>query len=149
MPTLLAAAGVEPPSTGLDGEDLALIASGKASRPFVYSQFQRGGQAIYTIVGERWKYAYSAPDDQEFLFDREQDPQESRSLAGVRFCEPARGEMQRELIAYLRSVGETEGLEGDRWRVFPRHEMPRNPDAGLLVQDQAWAKTDIPGYTDA
>ena len=33
-------------------------------------------------------------------------------------------------------------------RLIATAQLPRNPDAGLLVQDHAWAETAIPGYSD-
>ncbi|HUT75411.1 MAG TPA: sulfatase-like hydrolase/transferase [Armatimonadota bacterium] len=147
MPTMLAAADIPGPSTPLDGEDLAAVAAGRSPRQYVYSQYQRAAQAIYTIVGERWKYAYSAPDNREYLFDRQQDPLESRNLAEVHFAEAARRQMREQIIGYLRSAGEADALDGDDWRTYPRHQMPANPDAGLLVQDTPWADTRIDGYT--
>jgi arylsulfatase A-like enzyme len=149
MPTILSAAGTDCRTHPLDGEDLTEIAAGTCRRDYVYSQFAKGGNAIYTIVNERWKYAYSAPDDEEFLFDRVRDPRESRNHAGVAGYAAAQQEMREALIAFLRAAGESDALDGDAWKAYPRKELPRNPDAGLLVQDHPWANTEIPGYTDA
>jgi len=148
MPTVLASAGVDYRTHTLDGENLAEVAAGTCPREYVFSQFAKDGNALYTAVSLRWKYAYSAPDDQEFLFDRVQDPQESRNHAGVVGYTGAQRQMKEALIAFLRDAGETDALDGDTWKVYPRKALPRNPDAGLLVQDHAWAETDIPGYTD-
>ncbi|MBI2940374.1 MAG: sulfatase-like hydrolase/transferase [Chloroflexi bacterium] len=146
-PTVLTACGGEMPSPRLDGVDLADVASGAAGRAAVFSQFQREGQAIYTAVTARWKYAYSAADDREFLFDRVEDPQETRNRAGLLFCRDALAGMRQMLITELRAAGETAGLDGERWKGFPREEVPADPDSGLLVQDHRWAETRIPGYT--
>ena len=50
--------------------------------------------------------------------------------------------MRAALIAHLRAGGETAGLDGEHFRAFPPFAMPRNPDAGLLVQDGyvPWAR---------
>ena len=149
MPTMLSAAGTDCRTHALDGEDLAEVAAGACGREYVFSQFAKGGNAIYTAVSERWKLAYSAPDDQEYLFDRVQDPRESRNHAGVAGYAGAQQDMRRALTAFLRDAGEADALEGEGWKVYPRKELPRNPDAGLLVQDHPWAQTELPGYTDA
>ena len=105
----------------------------------------------YMAVSREWKYVYSAPDGKEFLFDRVRDPLETRNRASVQFCRHAKGEMQKVLIQFLRQGGETAGLDGEGWRLFPKCEAPADPDAWLLIQDgyTPWTDTRIPGYTDA
>jgi arylsulfatase A-like enzyme len=147
MPTILAAADIPHPATGLDGENLAAVAAGQSAREYVYSQDNDKQNAIYTIFGRRWKYAYSAADNQEFLFDRQQDPLESRNFAGMMLRATEQRQMRETLISYLHSAGESDALEGRNWKVYPRQEMPRNPDAGLLIQDHPWPDTNIPGYS--
>jgi arylsulfatase len=116
----------------------------------VYSQFQWRDQGIYMICNRRYKYVYSAPDRREFLFDRVQDPDETRNRAGVTFCQGALDEMRQRLFAYYRQTGYQDALDGDRWRLYPQPSIPRDPDAGLLIQDAGWAKPyqDIPGYSE-
>lgn len=147
-PTVLGACGAGLGTHESDGQDLAGVAAGRIARPAVFGQIQREGRAIYTAVTARWKYAYSAPDQQEFLFDRVTDPAETRNRAGLPFTRPHLAGMRRRLIEELRAAGETGGLDGDTWKVFPRLAVPLDPDSGLLVQDQPWAETYIPGYTD-
>jgi len=148
MPTILAAAETSCRTHAPDGEDLAEVAASTSNREYVFSQFAKGGNAIYTAVNARWKLAYSAPDDQEYLFDRIQDPRESRNHAGVVGYIAAQQAMREALVGFLRDAGETDALDGEGWKVYQRKELPRNPDADLLVQDHAWAQTGIPGYTD-
>ena len=146
--TIAAATGADMPAEQLDGEDLADVAADRSGREMVFSQHDQAGRATYMAVGSRWKYFYSAPDDREFLFDRVGDPLETRNRAGVRFCQEARDRMKAALIGHLRAGGQTDALEGDDWRKYPRLTVPADPDAGLLVQDHPWADTSIPGYTD-
>ena len=86
MPTMLEAAGLASTGFSLDGEDLAQIADGSPSRECVFSQFNEKGNGVYVAINDRYKYCYSAPDNREFLFDRIQDPEETRNRAGAPFC---------------------------------------------------------------
>jgi len=56
--------------------------------------------------------------------------------------------MKRALMDHLRAAGETAGIEGDDWKIFPKRDLPNDPDAGLMVQDHRWANVTIPGYTN-
>jgi len=151
MPTFLNAAGIDAGGHTLDGVDLADIARGGQDDRRLYAQHRGGETGQYRGLSREWKYAYSAADRREYLFDRVNDPQETRSRAGVRFCLDTQREMRNELIRYLRSTGYSEPCEGDNWRLLPQPEMPANPDAGLLIQDAPWAKPyqAITGYTDS
>ena len=147
-PTILGATGAEMPAGQLDGMDLADVATGHPGREMVFGQHYSAERATYMAVSGRWKYFYSAPDNREFLFDRVGDPLETRNRAGVTFCRDARDEMKQALIDHLRTGGETTGLDGDDWKVFPKYDPPVDPDANLLIQDHPWADTSLPGYTD-
>jgi len=147
MPTVLAAAGVEP-THAPDGVDLADLSIGRAPRKAVFSQYQKNQSAIYTAVSERWKYAYSAGDDREFLFDRVQDPRETRNRAGVPFLNNELRRMRSLALEHAQDGGEHDALDGEGWKKYPKIEISDDPDTGLLVQDQSWADTTIPGYTD-
>ena len=148
MPTILAAAGIDPGNYNPDGVDLA-EAVGYDDRT-IYSQYQRGPLGVYMILNRRWKYFYSAPDRREFLFDRIHDPEETRNRAGLSLCRREQEEMRGELIGFYKEQGYTEPIEGDRWKLFPQPSIPVNPDAGLLIQDPGWSLRyqRIPGYTD-
>jgi arylsulfatase A-like enzyme len=146
-PTALAAAGATFDSHVSDGVDLAAVAGGDTARAAVFSQIQQGGKALYTAVTPQWKYAYSAPDDQEFLFDRHADPLETRNRAGLPFYRQDLEAMRRILLHELHAAGEIAALDGERWKVYPRLSMPQDPDADLLIQDHPWAALDLPGYT--
>ena len=59
-------------------------------------------------------------------------------------------DMRALLIDQLRADGRQAVLDGESWRVFSPPPFPRDPDAGLLFQDAAWADEAlaIPGYTE-
>jgi arylsulfatase len=144
-PTLLAAAGVGGMKT--DGIDLAAAAACGSDRPGVFIQHARGEHALYTLVTRRWKYAYSAPDNREFLFDRVNDPEETRNRAGLVFCQPDLADLRRTLMATLREAGEVEGLDGEQWKRYPVRQLDADPDRGLLIQDPPGFKLTLPpGY---
>ena len=150
MPTFLSAVGVHVESHDLDGVDLAWLASGEYAGRTVYSQYQREALGVYMALDQRWKYFYSAPDRREFLFDRQQDPEELRNRAGNVLCQAPLAEMRARLFEHYRSQGYTEPLDGDGWRLYPQPELPADPDAGLLIQDAPWAEPyqQIPGYSN-
>jgi len=167
-PTFLSASGARITSHSLDGLDLHDVARGGSDREFVFSQLSYANpigarkvadiepgspEAIaayssYMCVSREWKYVYSAPDDQEFLFDRMRDPLETRNRKGVGFCRTALEDHKSALVSFLRAGGETAGLDGEGWRRFPVRELDADPDTGLLIQDSytPWAEIEIPGY---
>ncbi|NOY81270.1 MAG: sulfatase-like hydrolase/transferase [Kiritimatiellaeota bacterium] len=174
-PTFLAAAGAAVHTHPLDGADLAEIASGTCDRKRVFAQhaythhvdivnrdrcvrpeyaenpaLEVAAFSSYMAVSRDWKYIFSAPDDREFLFDRNADPRETRNMAGLPFCRQPLTDAREALFEFLRSGGEVSGIDGDRWRSFPKPEFPEDPDTGLLIQDgyTPWTSPRIPGYTD-
>jgi len=150
MPTILSAADVSADGRALDGLDLAELArDGDADRT-VYGQWYDGDKGTYMALNRRYKYYYSTADRREFLFDRVEDPQETRNRAGNPFCRGVTAAMRGALMDYYRSQSYTEPLDGERWKLYPQPELPADPDAGLLVQDAGWARPyqAIPGYTE-
>lgn len=146
MPTMLAAAGVPNPN-GIDGQDMLALADGTKHRDEVYIQFQHGGLGLYAVISSKWKYAYSAADNREYLFDRTHDRPESRNLAAeLPRLSDARA-LKQMLIDHLKTGGDTQAIDGDTWRTYPARQMPDNPDAGLLRQDSSWADQYIPNYS--
>jgi len=152
----------------LDGFDLAEVAAGTCEREMVFNHFDGFGflrglddgacewesdvdaaaYAIYTAIGERYKYAYSAGDGREFLFDRVADLQETHNCVDASVCREDLLAMREAMIGELRAAGRTEGLAGDGWREFPNWHISPDADAGLLIQDHSWAKQAIPGYSE-
>jgi len=150
--TMLAAAGARFDTHAPDGTDLAALAGAPDADRTVFSMLNRAESGIYMAINRRWKYVYSAPDQRELLFNRESDPGETVDLGDVTWDpvhEPVRALRERRaaLHAVLRAAGETDALDGDDWRQYPRRTMPVNPNAGMLYQDQPWADQTIPGYT--
>ena len=164
-PTMLAAAGVEA-ATG-DGLDLAadprheyvtnwyrhelgFMVEGMENRPQPPNElFSRVRNSVYTIVEPGLKYTYSAADDREFLIDRRTDPDETRNAAGNPFHAADLARLRATLIADLTDAGFEEGIDGVSWRRFEPLQLgaAADPaDAGMLMQDQAWASVDLPGY---
>ncbi|MEN6643604.1 MAG: sulfatase-like hydrolase/transferase [Armatimonadia bacterium] len=129
LPTCLGAAGIRPPEECV-GEDLREVAQGKA-RDAVMVQYSQGATGLYGLVGQQWKYVYSAADGREWLYERGEA--ETRDRTGERPEIAAR--MRAELIARLRADGYEEPLEGDGWKAYPLTEVPPDPDAELLYQE--------------
>ena len=148
MPTVLNAAGCDLGGLALDGEDLHDVASGKSGRQAVYSQRAAEGEAIYTAVTDRWKYAYSAPDNREFLFDRVMDPRETRNKAGLPTTQNVLKSLREQTVAFFAASGETAAVDGNNWKVYPKLGVPEDPDTGFILQDSRGFALDLPGYTD-
>jgi len=148
MPTILAAAGCDREGLALDGVDLRSVLDGEAGREAVFSQYRTGGTALYTLVSSRWKYAYSAADNREFLFDRLVDPGETRNRSGLPTTQAVVKRMRHQTIEWLVQGGVTDVVEGDQWKVYPPREVATDPDSELLTQDRPDFVLDLPGYTD-
>ncbi|MGB9595022.1 MAG: sulfatase family protein, partial [Candidatus Poribacteria bacterium] len=171
-PTFLNVAETSLGSHQLDGVDVYNILTGKSDRKMVFSQHSyaygnpvsneipkeykenkdlwHASMSQYMIASREWKYFYSAPDDQEFFFDKIRDPYETRNKAGVVFCQKNLIEMREALFEHLKEGGETNGIDDDSWRKFPKPNFPSDPDTGLLIQDgyTPWTNTFITGYSD-
>lgn len=153
FPTFLRAAGGNAAGRDLDGEDLAALAAGRSGRKVVFSQFGEGENSLYMAVSREYKYIYSAPDRQEWLFDRINDPGETRNRVALSFLAAVRDELRRTLLEFLRSNGvtcayvEKDGVPA--WRETPRFDDSglKDPDAGLLFQDHELVPPEFPaGY---
>jgi arylsulfatase len=147
FPTVLSAANTDIKTHRADGTDLAEIAAGTSGRQIVFSQFKSAGEAVYMAANKGYKYFYSAPDNREFLFDLVEDPLETKNLAGISSSSEALTNMKRALFKHLIDGGETQGIQGGDWKVFPTKEIPEDPRQGLLFQDSQWAETRIDGYS--
>ncbi len=144
LPTFLSAAGLPVPPD-CDGTDLADIAQGTRRRTPVLFHYARGKDAILGAVVGRWKYAWSAPDQREFLFDRREMP-ERRNRAGEAAAEPALARLRR--VVQTRAAAHTSSRDAlDRtggWRTFRPVRMPTDPDAELIYQDPPSASPELP-----
>lgn len=142
MPTILSYAGVESP-VALDGTDLRVCAEDQSlENRSVVGQFQRNKDALYMLVDENFKYIYSAPDRKEWLFDRKSDALETRNLAYNPLYIQKTKEMRKKLIEIYDRKGHNEVLQNGEWKVFPKAELPDDPDAYLLFQDMG--KFEVP-----
>jgi arylsulfatase A-like enzyme len=146
-PTLLNAANASHP-TDLDGQDLADIAEGRAERKAAFIQFLRAEKGIYAVVTDDWKYAYSAGDDVEFLFDRRNDPLETRNVADMPMTDGIQASLRCVLQEHLQEVGEDSAVDGTDWRRYPDWKPPASPIIGQRVYDHPWADLYIPGYSE-
>jgi arylsulfatase A-like enzyme len=144
--TILEAAGTDLTTHRPDGVSL-LARAGGADQP-VFAQYERGDEAVYMAVTDRWKYAYSAPDNREFLFDRIGDPHETRNRAEVQFLAQEQADMRSLLIDHLTEGGETENIENGSWRKTPLLKIDANPDALLRTVEHGLVDMTIPGYRD-
>lgn len=152
FPTLASEAGADISNLNLDGENLTDLASGKSNREYVYSQFEEGQKGIYMIVGEKWKYIYSAGDRREFLFERINDPKETTNKAGTPLLKDVQNKLKTALLKYLKKENATEAYieteQGLEWKEYLKLDMSYldNPDAELLIQDHDTLLFDHDGY---
>lgn len=147
-PTILHATGTRITTHALDGLDLAEVANRNSKREHIFIQYQNKGKAVYAIITKQWKYSYSVPDNLEFLFDRINDPLETKNLVGIDSYNKTKQQLKQTLIKYLHFADEKDAVDGDDWRIYSRLEVPSDPDTDLIVQDHPWARINLPGYTD-
>lgn len=141
--TLLGAAGIDPPDDW-DGVDLADLAAGGVDRDVVFSAVGRGPTAMHLAVDGRWKYVHSAGDRREYAFDLQSDPDETRDMARSGELPADARRLREALFNAMRAGGETDALDGDRWRELPDEEIPGDLP-GRNVRDNPWADYGLPG----
>lgn len=148
-PTVLRACGLQtlPQHQGVD---LAELSDRAPDRPGVLCQYSDGPSGLYGLIGDEFKYIYSAADNCEWLFRRRGTEPEERSLADNQAWWGTCAQMRRALVSWLRRDGCTDVLDGDGWRLYPPEERPTldpNPDHGLLYQEACDVSTAFPpGY---
>ncbi|MDF1512438.1 MAG: sulfatase-like hydrolase/transferase [Anaerolineae bacterium] len=145
LPTFIEAAGI-PAEENYSGESLYALHNGSSQRDMIFGQYEQEGYAAYMALTEDYKYIYSAPDQKEFLFDLKTDPLETRNKAQSPLYFQKTKEMRDQLVAYFKDEGYFTPLEGDGWKVYPKKEMPEDPDAYVLFQDTEASIPHIPGY---
>lgn len=141
LPTFAAAAGQR---VSCDGTSLAELPS--LTNRTVFSQYQKGGNAVYMAVDAGVKYIYSAPDQREFVFAPEPDGREGPDLSDRPDPLSAATLLRSELQTELKPFEEGRGLRDGQWAQYPRLSLPSDPDHGLLFQDQPFDDIRIPGY---
>jgi arylsulfatase A-like enzyme len=134
-PTFLTAAGISEAHIHPEGEDLRQIANAPEQARLVYSQFSHGGHGLYLVTDGRWKYTYSAADEQEWLFDVQVDPGETHSLAENPAFAVQTRVMRQALLKRFQTAGYVEAVEAGAWRTYGKTSLPDDPDWGLLFQD--------------
>lgn len=116
--------------------------------PPEYEGIEAQACANYMIVTEQYKYAYSVPDNREFLFDKRTDPKETINSAGTALYKPVLLQMRQRLIDFLKEHEVTAIIDGDRFKKFPELKMPDMLDCGLLEQETKvdWYDDSLKGY---
>ncbi len=150
IPVTLLAAADAAGATGMHGVDLAEVARGRCPRTQVFSHCGNGKAAQYMALEARWKYIYSAPDQREWLFDRQADPHETRNRIGLPSTRAIAARMRAAMLEHLSACNAAEAVESTpagvrRFIEYERLELPSDPDSGLLIQDHPWAIQDIEG----
>ncbi len=139
--TVLDAAGIEGHRRSEEGRSLLESACRPDEERVVFSQFSKGWCGQYAATDGRWKYAYSAPDDREWLFELRDALVEGPN----RIEDPAAaGHLHRLKGALLRRHAPavdpySDAVEGDDWK---RHTPPPAdyldaPTFGYLWQERA------------
>ena len=139
FPTFCSAAEISEEASGenkdsqcsASGVNLMDLARGETSRKTVFSQFQGSGYGLYMATDQTGKYIYSQADQQEWFFDLEADPHETRSCPQ----NPHSHQLRRRLINHLKDDDYLEPLNGEEWRSCPIRSLPDDSDVGLLLQD--------------
>lgn len=147
LPTLLRAAGGEPPAD-TDGQDLVAVARGEHEAPRQYLEAMNGpgptGKDLHldfvylALTDGRWKYMYYPEGPAELLFDLEADPQEVRNLAHAPESAAKKEELREELVRRQRERG-GELLENDD---LPVRAAQHVSDADMRNQGQPGAHTE-------
>ena len=107
----LAAVGGWTPDPDAPGVDLAALAQENANQTGhghrhvrhqpVTSHLGRGNKAQHCLVEADWKYAWSAGDGREYLFDRQADPQDRRNLSDDPDLQDLKQRLQQTLRGLL------------------------------------------------
>lgn len=126
-PTLFAAAQIQS-NMSLDGENMAAIARGESSRKYVISALGKAGRGLYMITDGNEKYVFSAPDEQEYFFDRAETENKIDSCR-----EQAEG-LKKELISMLGTTSYCEAVENGEFKNYPVIQAV-DDDKALLFQD--------------
>lgn len=128
MPTLLDLCGIDIPES-CSGNSLF---SDKA-RDYLYCEVMEGPLAMRMIADGRWKLIWYPAGNRFQLFDRNEDPYETRNLADSPKHEKVRNELKASLVQEL--YGEDlEWIEAGELVGFPQPELPSEVNRGLWSQ---------------
>lgn len=138
FPTFAAAAGIPSTESSPHPEGVALqqFANASDQRRIVFAQFERGWMGHYLATDGRFKYMYSAPDRREWLFRVRDALVEGPDLAHtarystekMRLKEALRRRYARDHVFGV--------FTRDDWTRYRAKSFSKNPDYGLLRQDE-------------
>jgi hypothetical protein len=132
-PTFLTTAGAAEPFTNSESDTLQDVAHGRSNRQYVYSQQGCGPYGLYLITDGRWKYSYSAADEQEWLYDLVTDPHETRNLAHNAVYLDQVTRLRSTLIGRFADAGYDSAVTDGAWRRYGKQHLNPDPDFGLLM----------------
>ncbi len=137
LPTFLSVAEASVPPE-CDGVDLARLTKRQPLRKGVLFHYNRGANAILGMVTDRWKYAWSAPDQKDYLFDRSERPEKRNQVESAAGASVAKklGDTVRQRAGRHPFSCTALNRQGG-WKRFALKRMPKDLDAGLLYQDPA------------
>jgi arylsulfatase A-like enzyme len=128
MPTLLDLAGIERPDTST-GRSLV----GDPPRDTLYCEALEGQAAMRMVTDGRWKLIWHPAGNRFLMFDRRNDPDEARDLAGMaehsQHFERLSGILSRELYG-----ADLDLLKDGRLTGCPADEVTPAPNRGLSGQ---------------
>jgi arylsulfatase A-like enzyme len=137
FPTFAEAGGADGAPSHPEGVSLLDAARGRGrGRRVVFSQFQRRWMGHYMAADGQFKYIYSAPDRKEWLFRTGDPVRDGENLAGRRRYADAQAGLKAALRERYARAGDREAFAGADWRKYKTKPFPKNPDYGLLFQDE-------------
>jgi choline-sulfatase len=139
--TVLDAAGIEGHERSSEGRSLIATAGSPDDERIVFSQFSSGWCGQYAATDGRWKYAYSAPDNRQWLFELSDELVEGPN----RIADPAAAAHAARLMGALMARHDpavdafSDAVEEGDWK---RHNPPPEdyldrPTWGYLWQERA------------
>ena len=154
--TVVDAAGVQAERRSEEGRSLIETANEPDADRVVFSQFSSGWCGQYGATDGRWKYAYSAPDDREWLFEVDDDLAEGPN----RVDDPQAAQHLKRLKGALVERHDpsvdpySNAVEGGDWKEHdpPPEDYLQDPTYGYLWQERAPEKLQAavdalaPGY---
>lgn len=143
FPTFAEAAGAPGTRPHPDGRSLFEVVREPSRKRVVQSQFQRGWMGHYMATDGRWKYIYSAPDRKELLFEVTGAGREGRNRARDPRGRDRLNALQDVMRVRFARDGYRDAFAGAGWRKHRVRPFPRDPNYGLLYQDEAGLQSRI------
>ncbi len=143
-PTILDALGDAGNLRSAEGASLISVASRDredAGERLVFSQFSSGWCGQYAVSDGKWKYAYSAPDNKEWLFEIQDGLAESENRIGVPEARPRIKRLKQALMKRHDPVADpySDAVENGDWKKHtpPAEDYLDDPTFGYLWQERA------------